>query len=83
MIALNSECMQKRAEWSHADAEKLTWAVFSAVEGRAAVAMLRRSAKRFKDAQGAPMPLKGEVELVVHIGDMPASGRTPRWEKMR
>ena len=23
MIALNSECMQKRAEWSHADAEKL------------------------------------------------------------
>ena len=37
MIALNSECMQKRAEWSHAGAEKLTWAVLSAVEGRAAV----------------------------------------------
>ena len=39
MIALNSECMQKRAEWSHAcgRAEKLTWAVLSAVEGRAAV----------------------------------------------
>ena len=29
--------MQKRAEWSHAGAEKLTWAVLSAVEGRAAV----------------------------------------------